>query len=134
MSAITRHLLQTVALVLAIGSISVAAQAGEPSAGTGRISKRMSDAILAEFRNAEISRPSIAEATPVEADPEVVVLPELLVRERFDVGSLNSGNLTPPTEAIPLKLGTGITEYRGKRVSVLTQRVLFIPLGFKLAW
>jgi hypothetical protein len=134
MSANPRHLTRAVALAFAIGSIAITTQADEPSAGVGRISKRMSEAILADFRKVEISPAPIVEETPIETDPNVVVLRELVVRERFDVRSLNADTLTPPTEAIPLKLGTGITEYRGKKVSVLTQRILFIPLGFKLAW
>lgn len=134
MSAIPMQLMRTVALALATGSIAVSALAGEPSAGADRVSTRMSDAILAEFRKVEISTPPTIEEPPIETQSEVIVLRELIVRERFDVDSINSDRLAPPTEAIPLKLGTGITEYRGKKVSVLTQRVLFIPLSFKLAW
>lgn len=134
MSAIPRHLMRAVALAFTVGSIAFNAQADEPSTGADRVSTRMSDAILAEFRKVEISTPPTSEEIPTDSDPEVVVLRELVVRERFDVDSLNSDNLTPPTASIPLKLGTGITEYRGKKVSVLTQRILFIPLGFKLAW
>jgi hypothetical protein len=136
MSAIPRHLMRAVALAFTIGSIAFTAQADEPSTGADRVSTRMSDAILAEFRKVEISTPPTSEEIPNDSDPEVVVLRELVVRERFDVDSLNSDPRLQSPVPRPLfsTLGTGITEYRGNKVSVLTQRVLFIPLGFKLAW
>jgi hypothetical protein len=127
---------RAVVLTLLVGSIAGALHADEPSASAGRVSRRMSDAILAEFRNVEITPRPPVEETPVEADPNVVVLPELFVRERFDLRALHSDPRlqSPAPDPLSSKLGTGITEYRGKKVSVLTQRILFIPLGFKLAW
>jgi len=127
---------RNVALALAIGLLASVSLADEPSASAGRVSKRMSDAILAEFRNVEIPPRPPVEETPVEIDPNVVVLPELFVRERFDLRALHSNPRlhSPAPDPLSSTLGTGITEYRGKKVSVLTQRILFIPLGFKLAW
>jgi hypothetical protein len=42
--------------------------------------------------------------------------------------------LTPKTEAVPLVLGTGVTEIKGKKFTVLIRRLFFIPIAFKLEW
>lgn len=134
MNAFPRQLIPGGTFAFDLGLLAGTMPAEDPAPNAGRVSKRMSDAILAEFKNVEIQPRPVVELALVVTDPDVVVLPEMVVRERLDLRSLNSASLTPPTGSIPLKLGTGITEYRGKKVSVLTQRVLFIPLGFKLAW
>jgi len=64
----------------------------------------------------------------------VVILREFEVRGRRDVELLSPEHLIPPTQATPVALGSGITEYKGKKFTVLTQRLLFIPFGLKITW
>jgi hypothetical protein len=143
MNAIRSFLLRGVILTLVHGSTGENASAQEISTDSPRISKRMSDAILSEFKKVDSSQfaRSLGPLLPSplatfdepahEADPDVVVLPTMTVRGRRAAELLTRDAVTLPP---PSELGTGITEYRGKRFSVLTQRILFIPVGFKLAW
>lgn len=126
--------MQIALLALAFGSIADPALAGDQQTGTPLISKRMSEAILTGFKPAEVERPVIFEETVATTDPGVVVLREFEVRGRREVEFLTPGSLIPPTQATPVTLGSGITEYRGKKYMVLTQRLLFIPFGLKITW
>lgn len=94
----------------------------------------MSDANLAEFRKDDGASFARVDETPVAVDSDVLDLPEMRVSERRDPEPLDAADVAVPTEAIPLKFRTGITEVRGRKFTVATQRILFIPLGFKLSW
>jgi len=134
MSPMPRRLLRGLAFLVIAASLPIPSPAEEESARRIGVSPRMRDAILAEFRKDVETTLATFEETPVEVERGVVVLPELKVRQSRDLEALVSANLNVPTEAIPLKLGTGITEVRGRKFTALTQRLFFIPIGFKLEW
>ena len=121
MRATQRHLLRRAVPILLVGAGASAAFTSEQPADAGQVSKRLSDAILAEFRSAEIGPPAPRDASP---DPGVFMLPPMEVQASRHYGTIDSAAVNAPTMAIPVKFGTGITEYRGKKVTALTQRVL----------
>lgn len=134
MSALPERFLHGLGLLLIVASLPNPSVAEEASNHRVGVSKRMSDLILAEFRSDERARVARVEETPTEVDPDVVVLPEMRVIQRGSAEALEPGAVAIPTKAIPLRFGTGITEVRGRRFTALTQKVLFIPLGFRLEW
>lgn len=134
MSTRSMQLLRGLAFALTLASVPSVSFAEGQSAPAARVSKRMSDAILADFRKDENTPLSNSERTPVDVDPDVVMLPDMEVREKRIGASMDPSDLALRTEAIPLRFGTGITELRGKKFTVLTKKILFIPVGFKLKW
>ncbi len=127
----------TFALVVVAFLPGIPLRAGEPSA-RGSVSKHISDAILAGFRQGEAAIPAPATivtttAAPSDVDPVVVVLPKFTVVGK-SAAKLDRDVFTPTTEAIPLTLGTGITEFKGKKFTVLVRKIFFIPIGFKIEW
>ena len=101
------------------------------------LSKHIRDAILAGYRKGPPEPESAAApAGPAlaEVEPGVVALPSLQVTDVSGGWALNREVVTPRTEAVPLVAGTGITEFKGKKYTVLIKRLLFIPIGFKIEW
>lgn len=134
MSMTPERFLRGVVFSLVIATVPSLSLAEGESLQRPGVSKHMSDAILAGFRKYDGAPLARADETPTEVDPEVVVLPEMRVSQRGRAQSLDESALKTPTEAIPLRFGTGIKEVRGRKFTALTQKVLFIPIGFKLAW
>ena len=103
-------------------------------------SKHISDAIQAGFRKEDpgLPAPSLASppvaAAPMEVEPEVVTLPVLKVRTNRGAGKLDQNELKFKTEGTPLIAGTGITEFKGRKFTILIPRIFFIPVGFKIKW
>jgi hypothetical protein len=97
-------------------------------------SKHIHDAILAGFRQGEPTVPAPETAAPADVEPGVILLPKLNVMNNPGSGNLSQDVLTPKTEAVPLVLGTGVTEIKGKKFTVLIRRLFFIPIAFKLEW
>jgi hypothetical protein len=100
-------------------------------------SQHISDAIQAGFRKdvgVAPAAPAARPFAPAEVDPGVVVLPLVKVVDQPPGANLTASLVTPKTEAIPLVLGTGVTEFKGKKYTILVRRILFIPVAFKIEW
>lgn len=125
----------------AVGSLLIASVSGvpfvaaEPPDREG-LSQRISDAILADYRSGErrAPAPSTADAGPEEVEPGLVTLPHFRVRDEPDTVKLKQEDVLANPRTAPLVLGSGITEYKGKKFTMSTQKLFFVPIGWKIAW
>ena len=99
---------------------------------TGKTSRRIKDAVRAGLPsyNGQPHQPPV-ENSPAEVDPEMVVLP--VVQVSGISGPKKMEGFSAPKKD-PLVAGTGITEIRLKKVTIIIPRILFIPIGFTLRW
>jgi hypothetical protein len=105
--------------------------ADEP-ANTGKVSRRIKDAVLAGFpayNGQPIQAP--VEKTSEEVDPEVVILPLITVS---DSGGARKLDRLEPLPTHPLVAGTGVTEFKMKKLTISIPRIFFIPIGLKISW
>ncbi len=131
--AIPRVLAFSLAVVVFLpGGLLLAEEAA--AADKQVFSKHIKDAILAGFRKGDPEPQPAASAAPLDVAPEVLVLPGITVTDGRGSGGLTRDALTPKTEAVPLVAGTGVTEFKGKKFTVKIQRILYIPIAFKISW
>lgn len=129
--AILRALKFSVLFTVFLPSVSILAVEKSPQ---GVFSKHMSDAILAGFQKGN-SAPSVSTtAAPPDVEPEVVLLPAYRVADGPAAAKLDRDETTAKSQAIPLRWGTGVTEVKGRRFTVLTRKIFFIPIAWKIAW
>ena len=134
-------------LLIAVSCAQGTGLAAAEAARSGKASRHISDMILVGFRKNGTGEPgtipsgvagpnadAASRFTPMEVDPEVVNLPAFTVTGQNAAPLLNRNAVSPKTEAMPLVAGTGVTEFKGKRFTVLIQRILFIPVAFKISW
>lgn len=107
--------------------------AAEPPGG-GSVSRHIRDAILSDFRgNYEMPSASVA-AVPTDVEPEVVLLPAFKVADKQVSVKLSPVDVIVKTRTTPFILGSGIRENRGKKITMLTQTLFFVPIGWKIEW
>ena len=107
----------------------------EESANPGKVSRRIKEAVRAGFPdfNGKVFQAPVGKPA-VEIDPDVLVLPVVRVSSGGGLRKMDGFGAPPKTEAVPLVAGTGITEFKGKKFTILVPRILFIPIGFSLKW
>jgi hypothetical protein len=100
------------------------------------VSKQMSDLILAGIRkeDPQAPKPVPAEVAPLEVEPGVAKLPDFKVVDQPSSPKMEQAALTPKTEASPLVWGTGVTEFKGKKYTILIRRFFWIPIAWKVEW
>ena len=111
--------------------------AAEEPAKPEILSRKIKDAVLVGLPgyDGHIVQASVGKSSPVaERDPDLLILPVVKVstpnnRLRLDPAAIYSN----PTAA-PLVAGIGITEFRGKKFTILIPRIFYIPVGFKIKW
>jgi hypothetical protein len=109
--------------------------ADEPT-DTGVVSKHTSDLILTDIHKEDPKAPAPPPATvaPADVEPGVTKLEDYTVVDQPSPPKMDHAALTPKTEAIPLVWGTGVTEFKGKKHTILIRRFFWIPIAWKVKW
>ena len=119
-----------------MGLLRSGALLAEEPANPGKVSRHIKEAVragLPDF-NGKAFQASVEKPAVVEVDPDVLVLPVVRVSSGGGARKLDGFGTLPKTEAVPLAAGTGITEFKGKKYTVLVPTIFFIPIGLSLKW
>ena len=121
--------------LIGLGLFRSGALLAEEPANPGKVSRRIKEAVRAgfpDFNGKAFQAP--AEKPAVEVDPDVLALPVVRVSSGGGLRKMDGFATAPKTETVPLVAGTGITEFKGKKFTILVPRILFIPIGISLKW
>ena len=122
-------------VLIGLGLLRGGSLFAEEPANPGQVSRRIKEAVRAgfpDFNGRAFQAP--AEKPAGEVDPDVLVLPVVKVTGGGNVRRMEGFGAPLKTEAVPLVAGTGITEFKGKKYTVLVPTIFFIPIGFSFKW
>lgn len=87
-----------------------------------------------QIYHAPLEKPVPAEISQIEVDAEVVVLPVLTIVDGTGAKQKLWSDRTLKPKTKPLVLGTGVTEFKFKKLKVEVPTLLFIPIGLVIDW
>ena len=122
-------------VLIGLGLLGSGTLLAEEPANPGKVSRRIKEVVRAgfpDFNGRAFQAP--VEKPAVEVDPDVLVLPVVRVSGSGGLRKMDGFGAPLKTEAVPLVAGTGITEFKGKKYTVLVPTIFFIPIGFSFKW
>jgi hypothetical protein len=111
--------------------------AAEEQPKPGILSRKIKDAVLVGLPgyDGHIVKAPVRNNSPViESDPDLLILPVVKVSTPKNRMKLDPAATRSTTDADPLVAGTGVTEFRGKKFTILIPRIFYIPVGFTIKW
>ena len=101
------------------------------------LSRKIKDAVLVGlpgYSGHIIKAPAENSSPMTKSDPDLLILPVVKVSTPDNRMRLDKAAIYSKTDAAPLVAGTGITEFRGKKFTILIPRIFYIPVGFTIKW